>query len=176
MHKTQNWTQDLVNEILNMKLFFKKPEIPGRITMTAYQLLKVNNNLTVLSLSCLYCNNIDDIKYFLLSCEKTRNFWQSFLLWWNRINDTKITLHYEFLEESILFGFQMNVEVFDILNYCILNGKFYIHKLKLFHENELDFYEYLWELKYKLQIERMICNGTNNDEQFSKFLFIYHAL
>ncbi len=61
-------------------------------------------------------------------------------------------------------------ELFDILNYCILNGKFYIHKQKLFHENELYFYDYLWELKYKLQIERMICNGTSNDEQFSKFL------
>ncbi len=45
-----------------------------------------------------------------------------------------------------------------------------------FHENALDFYDYLWELKYKLQIERIICNGTNNDEQFSKFLFIYNAL
>ncbi len=92
------------------------------------------------------------------------------------MSDTKITLHYEFLEESILFGFQMNGEVFDILNYYILNGKFYIHKQKLFHEHALDFHEYLWELKYKLQIERMICNGTNNDEQFSKFLFIYNAL
>ncbi len=30
--------------------------------------------------------------------------------------------------------------------------------------------------KYKLQIERMICNGTNNDEQFSKFLFSYNTL
>ncbi len=69
----------------------------------------------------------------------------------------------------------MNGEVFDILNYCILNRKFYIHKQKLFHENALDFYYYLWELKYKLH-ERMICNGTNNDEQFSKFLFIYNAL
>ncbi len=84
----------------------------------------------------------------------------------------KITLHYEFLEESILFGFEMNREVFDILNYCILNGKFYIHKQKLFH----DFYDYLWELKYKLQIERIIYNGTSNDEQFSQFLFIYNAL
>ncbi len=70
----------------------------------------------------------------------------------------------------------MNGEVFDILNYCILNENFYIHKQKLFHENALDFYDYLWELKYKLQIERIICNGTNNDEQFSKFLFIYNAL
>ncbi len=42
--------------------------------------------------------------------------------------------------------------------------------------NTFDFYDYLWELRYKLQIERMICNGTNNDEQFSKFLFIYNAL
>ncbi len=40
----------------------------------------------------------------------------------------------------------------------------------------LDFYNYLWELKYKLQIKGMICNGTNNDEQFSKFLFIYNDL
>ncbi len=54
--------------------------------------------------------------------------------------------------------------------------KFYIHKQKLFHENALDLYDYLWELDYKLQIERTICNGTNNDEQFSKFLFIYNAL
>ncbi len=94
---------------------------------------------------------------------------------WNRVCDTKITLHYEFLKESILFGFQMNGEVFEILNYCILNGKFYVDKQKLFHENALHFYDYLWELKYKLQIERMICNGTSNDEQFSKFLFIYNA-
>ncbi len=127
--------------------------------------------------NCLYCNNIiDDIKHFFLSCEKTRNFWQSFFLWWNRVSDIEITLQYEFLEESIIFGFQMNGEVFDILNYCILNGKIYIHKQKLFHENALDFYDYLWELKYKLQIERMICNGTNHDEQFNKFLFIYNAL
>ncbi len=76
----------------------------------------------------------------------------------------------------VSFGFQMNGEVFDILNYCILNGKVYIHKQKLFHENALDFYDYHWELKYKLQIERMICIGTSNDKQFSKFLFIYNVL
>ncbi len=28
--------------------------------------------------NCLYSNNVDDIKRFLLSCKKTRNFWQSF--------------------------------------------------------------------------------------------------
>ncbi len=95
-------------------------------------------------------------------------------LWWNRVSNTKIILHYEFIEDSILFGFQTNGEVFDILNYCILNEKLYIHKQNQFHENTLDFHDYLWELKYKLQIERMICNG--NDEQFGKFLFIYNAL
>ncbi len=44
--------------------------------------------------NCLYCNNIDDIKHFLLSCEKTRNVWQSFFLWWNRVSNTKITGDY----------------------------------------------------------------------------------
>ncbi len=78
--------------------------------------------------NCLFCSNIDDIMHFLLCCEITRNFWQSFFLWWNRLSNTKIKLLYEFLEESILSGFQTNGEVFDILNYCILNAKFYIHK------------------------------------------------
>ncbi len=56
-----------------------------------------------------------------------------------------------------MFGFQTNGEVFDILIYCILNGKFYIHKQKLFHDSlGLDLYDYTWELKYKLQIVRMI--------------------
>ncbi len=120
-------------------------------------------------------HNIDDIWHFLLSSEKTRNIWQSFFLRCNNVSDTKITIHYEFSEESILFGFQMNGEDFDKL-LCITNGKFYIHKQKLFHENVLDFYEYLWELKYKFPIDRMICNGTSNNEQFSQFLFIYNAL
>ncbi len=70
----------------------------------------------------------------------------------------------------------MNGNVFDILDYCILNGKFYIHKQKLFHVNALDFYDYLWELKYNLQIEKMICNGTSNDEQIaSYYLFTMHS-
>ncbi len=99
-----------------------------------------------------------------------------FLFWWNTVNDTEITLHNEFLEESILFGFQTNGEFFDILNYCILNGKFRNHKQMLFHENALDFYDYLWELKYKLQIERMLFNRTSNNEQFGIFLFINNVL
>ncbi len=45
-----------------------------------------------------------------------------------------------------------------------MNGKFYIHKQKLLYENALDFYDYLWELKYKLQRERMICCETSNDK------------
>ncbi len=42
---------------------------------------------------------------------------------------------------------------------------FYIHMFAFYKK-----------LKFKLQIERMIYNGTSNDEQFSKFLFIYNAL
>ncbi len=65
-------------------------------------------------------------------------------------------------EECTLFDCLGEEVIIQILNYYVLNA--------------LDFYDYLWELKYKLQIERMICNGTNNDEQFGKFLFIYNAL
>ncbi len=95
----------------------------------------------------LYCNNIDNISTFFYPVKKLETFGNLFFSGGIEYAIQKITLHYEFLEESILFGFQMNGEVFDILNYCILNGKFYIHKQKLFHENALDFYDYLWELK-----------------------------
>ncbi len=54
--------------------------------------------------------------------------------------------------------------------------KFNIHKEKLFYENALDFYYYLWKLKYKLQIERIKGNEISNHEHFSKFQFIYDTL
>jgi hypothetical protein len=122
---------------------------------------------------CLFCNKVDNIIHFLLLCKKTKEFWQSFFQWWNRLSDLKIPPDCECLEESILFGFQPGGDVFDVLNYCILNAKFFIHRQKLFYENAIDFYDFLCELKYKLEIERSIYSKNSNQECFSKFIFVY---
>ncbi len=46
----------------------------------------------------LYCNNIDDIKHFLLSCKILETFGNLFVYGGIRVSNTKIALHYEFLE------------------------------------------------------------------------------
>lgn len=94
----------------------------------------------------------DDIRnlfYFV----RNQKLCQSFILWWNRVSDTNIALHYEFLVVSTLFGFQANRGISNILNDCVLNGKSYIQNQKLFYENALDFMIISGKPKYKLQIE-----------------------
>ena len=46
----------------------------------------------------------------------------------------------------------------------------------MFNNNDIDFYDYLYELKYKLQIERNICIKNNNEESFKRYQFIYQQL
>ncbi len=129
----------------------------------------VENNL------CLYCHDIDDLKHFFLYCEKSHQFWNSFFNWWNTLGDITISPDYESLEECIVFGFQSKGEIFDVINYCILLGKYYIYCQKIHKNNAIDFYEYLIQLRYKLRIERNICNQNSNN-RFDKFIFLYDQL
>ncbi len=50
----------------------------------------------------------------------------------HRVSDTKITLHYEFLEESILFGYKMNGKVFD--NYFLWWDRVSDKQIRLYYE------------------------------------------
>ncbi len=52
----------------------------------------------------LFCNEINNIRHFLLICPKVHNFWNSFFQWWNRMGDSKFPTDYDFLEECIIFG------------------------------------------------------------------------
>ena len=127
--------------------------------------------------TCNYCNsNLDNIIHFFLYCPKARNFWHSFFKWWNRLSDVKIPSDYNNLEENVLFGFLSDEDIFTVLNLCVLIAKFYLYKRKLFYDNSIDFYEYLYELKYRLQIEESICEKNNTTDNFKKYLFIYENL
>ncbi len=43
---------------------------------------------------------------------------------------------------------------FSVLNYCILNAKYYIYIQRLFNQKKLDVYAYLTLLKNTLKLER----------------------
>ncbi len=125
---------------------------------------------------CEFCGETDNTTHFFLSCPNVESFWRSFFKWWNRTGDIIITNEYEDIEESILFGVQIEGEVFQVLNWCILQAKYYIHKQRLFNNNNIDFYEFLLILKYKLQIEQSICINNGTETKFNKFIHIYSRL
>ena len=146
-----------------------------------HRIIPCNNKLYEWRLTtdtkCTYCNhNDDDIVHFILYCPKTRAFWLYFFKWWNRLSDVQIPLDYEAIEESILFGFQVDEDVFKVFNYCVLVAKYYVYKQKLFNDNKIDNYEYLCELKYKLQVEENVCKKNGTTDTFQKFYFIYEEL
>ncbi len=67
----------------------------------------------------------------------------------------------------MLFGFPGENKIFKVINFCILIAKYYIYIQKL-----IDFYDYLVQLKHKLQIEKIICIDDGNPSKFEQFEFI----
>ncbi len=48
-------------------------------------------------------------------------------------------------------------------------AKYYIYIQKLINSNTIDFYDYLVQLKQKLQIEKIICIYEGNPSKFEQF-------
>ncbi len=84
----------------------------------------------------------------------------------------KIPADYDFLEKCIIFGFHLREEIFDVLNFCILNAKYYINNKKLLDDNNIEFLHFLYVLKFKLDIEHKICKTNNTTPIFNKFVFL----
>ncbi len=121
---------------------------------------------------CLYCNEIDNIRHFVLFCPKVYNLWNIFFQWWNRMGDLEIASDSDFLEESIIFGFHLRRDIFELLNLCILIAKYYIHNKRLLDDNNIEFLHFLYVLKFKLNIEHQICKMNNTTQTFNKFVFL----
>lgn len=136
---------------------------------------KLNEMKIVESSTCLYCNEIDDLTHFFLYCSEPNAFWNSFFNWWNGLGDLRISTDYNELAECILFGFQSEGEIFQVLNYCILLAKHYIYCQRIHNDNKIDFYQYLVHLKYKLKIEMNICS-LSNSSNFDKYTIVYDQL
>ncbi len=67
-------------------------------------------------------------------------------------------------------------EIFEVLNFCILNAKYYIHNKRLLDDNNIEFLNFLYVLKFKLDIELKICKTNNTTKTFNKFVFLYDQM
>ncbi len=88
------------------------------------------------------------------------------------MDDLEIAADYNFLEKCIIFGFHLMGEIFDVLNFCILITKYYIHIKILLDDNNIGFLHFLYILKIKLDIEHQICKMNNTTQTFNKFVFL----
>ena len=101
--------------------------------------------------TCTYCEEKDTIIHFFINCKESYRFWNDFFKWWNNIHIIKIENSGIHVNEHILFGFTNNGDYFDGLNYCLLQGKLYIYKMKHNYKNAICFWSgYLPMIKRKL--------------------------
>ncbi len=92
------------------------------------------------------------------------------------MGDLGIAADYDFLEECIIFGFHLRGEIFEVLNFCILIAKYYIHNKRLLDDNNKEFLHFLYVHKFKLDIEHQICKMKNTTQTFNKFVFLYDQM
>ncbi len=67
-------------------------------------------------------------------------------------------------------------EIFESLNICILNAKYYIHNKRLLDDNNIEFLHILYVLTFKLDIEHKICKMNNTTQTFNKFVFLFDQM
>ncbi len=103
--------------------------------------------------------------------DKANTFGKYWLKWWTNISELDIS-NFDPLEECVLFGFPSENKIFKVINFCILIAKYYIYIQKLINSNKIDFFDYLAQLKQKLQIEKIICVDEGNPSKFEQFEFI----
>ncbi len=109
----QKWTEYFPNfnnaDILMWHRIFKLPFSVTRETrLQTFQYLLINRVIPcnnwycdkkIKSESgCNFCNDVNDLIYFFIYCENTKQFWTSFYKWWNNISEFNIGRNYIFEE------------------------------------------------------------------------------
>ena len=118
--------------------------------------------------------SIPCIEHFFLYCQEAKLFWDHWNNWWTYITDIDISKS-KITAECILFGFPGEDDMITVLNYCVLIAKYFIYSRKITQNNNLDLYQYLVYLKYKLNLEYDSC-AKSKPTTFEKYKIIYNSL
>jgi hypothetical protein len=122
---------------------------------------------------CDYCDEIDNIEHFFVTCEKSKAFWNTVLKWWEIFAKTTFPLY---VYETI-FGVpnEENNIVVANLNYLLLHGNYHIYRCK--KKGISNLYEFLLDCKNRLQIEHKIMISKDKEDDFNlKWGELYNSL
>ena len=100
---------------------------------------------------CDVCTETESLEHLLYLCNYTKQFWVTLSNWINTCLNMSITLS----EVNVLFGIHGNKEENRVLNFVIMQAKWYIYKSKI-KEEIIFLLAFFTQLKYNAQIEYLI--------------------
>jgi hypothetical protein len=113
---------------------------------------------------CDFCEEIDTIEHFFVTCKRSKTFWEALLKWWEIFSKTTIPLN---IFETI-FGIpneEKNIVVSN-LNYFLIHGNYYIYRCKK-KCTDINLYDFLLECKNNLEIEQKIMVSKDKEDEFN---------
>ena len=119
---------------------------------------------------CSYCDDIDDISHFSFHFLNVLHLWYLCFQMWNGMEYHRVNFPNYADGYDIMFGIKNMNDGHEVLNFCILNIKYYICKQRLFHDNTLSIRELCNEIRYKLDIEMKICENEDKQMNFGRYV------
>ena len=121
---------------------------------------------------CNQCNEVDLPEHFFFHCKHVQHLWLAIENWWRNILEVTFKLDVN----TVIFGIPRTTEdtIIDIMNYCILYAKYFIHQKKVANE-DIFFLEYIKLIKNKLEVEKMTCT-LKQDPTFEKKWAVFYDL
>ena len=113
---------------------------------------------------CRFCSEDETIEHYFFGCKVTKSFWKAFQTWWNQFSQDEIDKLYE---KDIILGYIRDINIYKVLNCCILIGKSTIYQQKSYDKHP-DIYKFHCELKEFLEIESLIALNNNRLSVFNK--------
>lgn len=113
---------------------------------------------------CEYCNKVDDIPHFFVSCPKSKALWVRVWAWLERHMQIRARA---LSNIEILLGVSRDYgkKPRRVLNTICIFTKFFIYRQRLYHGGECSFELWYVEFKARLQRERFIVNKSNPAEK-----------
>ena len=116
--------------------------------------------------TCLSCNELDDLRHYLIECPETQNIWLKVLRWWRNVTSQQLIVS----DRDILIGLEkrtFKVEKEEQLEHIIQTVKWVIYANKQLGE-ALSFYKVLGGIRHMIQIQKIIAIKNGRGERYDE--------
>lgn len=126
--------------------------------------------------TCEKCAARDDMFHFFFECPCTKEFWDSLATWLGGKDGVR-EFPDDLTEEEFMLGIVSRKGDYSLINYIILCAKFYVYKMKTFQLGDPDLYQFLVELKGRMDIERLTSlSDSSFPKRFKKWIRFFQDL